>query len=224
MYVMSLLAVSDAAERLGISTRQVQHLVARGELRSLARGVVDETSVERLLAVRRGSHTRAWAESTAWAAVALLSGLDAGWLGESQRSRLRGRLRGLGAEELIERARGRASVSRYVAHRSAGERLRSELVDTASAAERLGLAATNVIDGYLAATDVKAVVLRHGLIRDDTGSVTLRATSMDLDVLRELVSASDVLAALDLAESLDVRERRAGVDATIEVAALTARR
>lgn len=213
MYVMSLLAVSDAAERLGVSTRQVQHLVARGELRSLARGVVDETSVERLLAVRRGSHTRPWAESTAWAAVALLSGRDAGWLGESQRSRLRGRLRGLGAEELVERARGRASVSRYVAHRSAGERLRSELVDTSSAAARLGLATTNMIDGYLAATNVKAVVARHGLIRDDTGSVTLRATSMDLEVVRDFVSASDVLAALDLAESLDVRERRAGIDA-----------
>lgn len=213
MYVMSMLAVSEAAERLGVSTRQVQHLVARGELRSLARGVVDETSVERLLAVRRGSHTRAWAESTAWAAVALLSGREAGWLGESQRSRLRGRLRRLGAEELVERARGRAAVSRYVAHRSAGERLRAELVDTSSAAALLGLAATNVTDGYLATTDVKAVVSRHGLIRDDTGSVTLRATSMDLDVVRDLVSAGAVLAALDLAESLDVRERRAGIDA-----------
>jgi hypothetical protein len=213
MYVMSLLAVSEAAERLGVSTRQVQHLVARGELRSLARGVVDETSVARLLAVRRGSHTRAWAESTAWAAVALLSGREAGWLGESQRSRLRGRLRGLGAEELVERARGRASVSRYVAHRSAGERLRTELVDTSSAAERLGLATTNAIEGYLATTDLKAVVSRHGLIRDDTGSVTLRATSMDFDVVRDLVSGGDVLAALDLAESLDVRERRAGTDA-----------
>ena len=213
MYVMSLLAVSEAAERLGVSTRQVQHLVARGELRSLARGVVDETSVERLLAVRRGSHTRAWAESTAWAAVALLSGREAGWLGESQRSRLKGRLRGLGAEELVERARGRASVSRYVAHRSATERLRAELVDTSSAAARLGLAATNSIDGYLETSDVEAVVARHGLMRDDTGNVTLRATSMDLDVVRDLVSASDVLAALDLAESLDVRERRAGIDA-----------
>ncbi|MDP3894984.1 hypothetical protein, partial [Nocardioides sp.] len=126
---MSLLAVSEAANRLGVSTRQVQHLVARGELLSLARGVVDETSVERLLAVRRGSHTRAWAESTAWAGVALLSGREAGWLGESQRSRLRGRLRGMGADELVDRARGRARVSRYVAHRSAGERLRAELVD-----------------------------------------------------------------------------------------------
>jgi hypothetical protein len=213
MYVMSLLAVSEAAERLGVSTRQVQHLVARGELRSLARGVVDETSVERLLAVRRGSHTRAWAESTAWAAVALLSGREAGWLGESQRSRLRRRLRGLGAEELVERARGRASVSRYVAHRSAGERLRAELVETSSTAARLGLATTNAVDGYLATTDLKAVVSRHGLVRDDTGNVTIRATSMDLDVVRHLVSAYDVLAALDLAESLDVRERQAGIDA-----------
>ena len=80
-------------------------------------------------------------------------------MGETQRSRLRGRLRGMGAEGLVGRARGRARVSRYVAHRSAGERLRSELVDTTSAAERLGLATANAIDGYLAATDVKAVVL-----------------------------------------------------------------
>jgi len=209
---MSLLAVSEAAERLGVSTRQVQHLVARGDLRSLARGVVDETSVERLLAVRRGSHTRAWAESTAWAAVALLSGREAGWLGESQRSRLRGRLRGLGAEELVERTRGRASVSRYVTHRSAVERLWTELVDTSSAAERLGLATTNAIDGYVAMTDLKSVVSRHGLIRDDTGSVTLRSISVDLDVVRDVVSVGDVLAALDLAESLDVRERRAGIE------------
>jgi hypothetical protein len=41
---------------------------------------------------------------------------------------------------------------------------------------------------------LEAVVSRHGLIRD-------------------LVRAGGVLAALDLAESLDVRERRAGIDA-----------
>ncbi len=211
--IMSMLGVSEAADRLGVSTRQIQHLVARGELRSLARGVVDETSVERLLAVRRGSHTRAWAESTAWAAVALLSGCDAGWLGESQRSRLRGRLRALDAAELVGRARRRATAIRYVAHSSAGERLRTELIDTSSTAAQLGLATTNAIDGYLAATDLEAVVARHGLIRDDTGSVALRATSMDLGVVRDLVSAANVVAALDLAESLDVRERRAGIDA-----------
>jgi len=91
--------------------------------------------------------------------------------------------------------------------------LHSELVETSAAAERLGLAATNAIEGYLATTDVEAVVARHGLIRDDAGSVTLRATAMDIDVVRDFAGGDDVLAALDLAESLDVRERRVGLDA-----------
>ncbi len=210
---MSLLAVSKAAERLGVSTRQVQNLVARGELRQVARGVLDETSVERLLAVRGGSHKRAWSEATAWGAVALLSGDDAEWMGETQRSRLKGRLRRLGAAELVERARERAAVARYRAHSSAGQYLLAELVYATDASGRLGLAATNNIDGYLAAADVAEVVSRHGLIRHDEGRVTLRATSMDLDVVRDVSKRSVVLAALDLAESLDVRERRAGLDA-----------
>lgn len=210
---MSLLAVSEAAERLGVSTRQVQHLVARGGLRQVARGVLDETSVDRLLAVRGGSHKRAWSEATAWGAVSLLSGAEAEWMGESQRSRLKGRLRRLSAAELVERARERAEVTRYRAHSRAGQYLLGELVYATDVAGRLGLAATNDIDGYLAADDLAGVVARHGLIRDDEGRVTLRATSMDLDAVRDLGKRSVVLAALDLAESLDVRERRAGLDA-----------
>lgn len=210
---MSLLAVSEAAERLGVSTRQVQHLVALGELRQVARGIVDETSVDRLVAVRGGSHKRAWSEATAWGAVALLSGAEAAWMGESQRSRLKGRLRTFSAAELVERARERADVTRYAAHTSTGERLLRELVYAADVAGQLGLAATNTVDGYLAHSAVDGVVARHGLIRDDDGWVTLRATSMDLDEGRGMSARGVVLAALDLAESLDARERRAGLDA-----------
>lgn len=210
---MGLLAVSEAAERLGVSTRQVQHLVARGDLRQVARGVLDEISVERLVALRGGSHKRAWAGATAWGAVALLCGAEAVWMGESQRSRLKGRLRALSAAELVERARERADVTRYAAHTSTGERLLRELVYAKDVASGLGLAETNSIDGYLAVSDVEGVVSRHGLIPDDTGRVTLRATSMDLDVVRDMSKRGVVLAALDQAESLDVRERRAGLDA-----------
>ncbi|WP_248581268.1 hypothetical protein [Nocardioides sp. InS609-2] len=210
---MSLLAISEAADRLGVSTRQVQHLVARGELRQVARGVLDETSVERLAAVRGGSHKRAWSEATAWGAVAILSGADAEWMGESQRSRLKGRLRAMSAAVLVERARERADVTRYAAHSSTGQYLEAELVYAADVAGRLGLAQANNIDGYLAVGDVLGLVSRHGLIRDDEGRVTLRATAMDLDVVRDLSQRSVVLGALDLAESLDVRERRAGIDA-----------
>lgn len=87
------------------------------------------------------------------------------------------------------------------------------MVDTSAAAEALGLTATAAVDGYVAAGDLDALVARHGLIRDDAGPFTLRATGMAIDVVADLARTGPVVAALDLAESLDVRERRAGVDA-----------
>lgn len=203
--------MSTVAERLGVSTRQVQHLVAKGDLRQVARGVIDESSVDRFLAVRGDSRRRAWSEATAWGAVALLAGAEAEWLGSRQRTRLKARLRDLSGIDLVERARGRAAVARYRAHSSAGRYLRTELVHPVNAAGQLGLAETSDIDGYLGTADVDGIVMRHGLIRDDEGRVTLRATTMDLDVVRDLAGRGEVLAALDLAESLDVRERRAGL-------------
>ena len=210
---MELVTVGDAAARLGVSTRQVQHLVAAGALRSLARGVIDATSVERYLASRGGHRWRAWSGPTSWGAVALLSGRDAGWVGTSQRSRLRGQLRAMAAEELVGRARGRAVASRYIGHSSTAGRLREQVVDTSRAGEALGLTATAAVDGYVAAGELDAIVARHGLVRDEAGPFTLRVTGMPLDVVAELAGAGPVLAALDLAESLDVRERRAGLDA-----------
>ena len=93
-----------------------------------------------------------------------------------------------------------------------GPRLLGELVHASDAAGRLGLAGTTNIDGYVAADDVTDLVSRHGMVRDDEGRVAVRATTLDLDVVRDLAERSVVLAALDLAESLDVRERRAGQD------------
>lgn len=208
---MRLVGVAEAAARLGMTTRGVQHLVALGELRALARGVIDETSVDHYLAVRSRSRRRAWSEPTAWAAVALLSGRDASWLGGSQRSRLRARLSMLSPKELIGRARQRAAVATYAGHASTAMRLRSDLIDTQAAAEALGLAGTTTVDGYVAIADSHLLVARHGLIRDDAGRFTLRATGMDLSVVTELARSSMVLAALDLSESLDIRERSTGL-------------
>jgi hypothetical protein len=210
---MGLVVVSEAAGQLGITTRQVQHLVARGELRALARGVIDDTSVDRYLATRRASRRRAWSEETAWGAVALLSARDAVWMGTSQRSRLKARLRMLGADALVGRARARATVTRYTGHATTAIRLAKELVVTTRTAEALGLAATAAVDGYTTTGEIDSLVARHGLARDDNGMLTLRATAMDLAVVAELANADTVLGALDLAESLDVRERRVGINA-----------
>ncbi|GHH74636.1 hypothetical protein [Promicromonospora soli] len=211
---MSLLAVGEAAERLGISTRQVQHLVARGELRQLARGVLDEASVDRFLAVRgTTARTQAWSEPTAWGAIAILSGQVPQWMGGSQRSRLKARLRNLSSAGLIERARNRAEAARYAGHPAAVERVQAEIVDTSRAAVTLGLATTTAVDGYVAHAALDGILVRHGLMHDDAGRFTLRATSMDLAVVRGLAEEGVVLAALDLAGSLDPRERAVGTSA-----------
>lgn len=208
---MSVLEVGEAARILGVSPRQVQHLVAAGSITPIARGVVDAQSVDLLVARRGVSHRRPWAPETAWAAVSVLSGGDAGWLGGPQRSRLRSRLYDFDAERLVERSRARAVVTRYRAHPSAKKRLRKRIVTTDSADELLGLADSSKVDGYVAASELGDVVQEFGLLRDDSGEVTLRATTMPLNVVADLAASSTTLAALDLAESLDIREQTAGL-------------
>lgn len=213
---MEFVEVREAAARIGVTTRQVQHLASSGDLRLVARGLVDRNSLDRHLATRQGSRRRAWSQNTAWAAVALLSGQAADWIGESQRSRLRGRLRHLTAAELVSRARERADVHRYQGHTKAADRLRRDLIDTGGSTVALGLAGTYGVDGYVAAADLDRIIARHALVEAEDGQYTLRATGMPLDVVRGLVSNGQVLGALDLAESQDIRESRAGLDALDE--------
>jgi hypothetical protein len=74
----------------------------------------------------------------------------------------------------------------------------------------LGLAARAVVDGYVAREGLDGILAQHGLIRDDSGRFMLRATSMDLAVVHDLAENGVMLAALDLAGSLDLRERAMG--------------
>ncbi|GAA4847145.1 hypothetical protein GCM10023221_27330 [Luteimicrobium xylanilyticum] len=212
LFVMSLLTTHGAARRLEVSTRQIQHLVAQGKLASPARGVIDTDSVDRFLATHGTERQRVWSEATAWGAVAILSGRPASWLGESQRSRLKGRLRGLAATEMVPRARDRADVMRYAGHSAALARLRDAIVDTSRAADRLGLAGTNNVDGYVSTEQRAQLVTKFALTPDITGRITLRCTTFPITTVRDLADTGVALAALDLAESLDVRERRAGLD------------
>ncbi len=70
-----------------------------------------------------------------------------------------------------------------------------------------------MVDGYVTSSAVDSLADRHVLSTDGAGDldVVLRGTSFDLDVVRRIAEADEVLAALDLATSLDVRERSAGV-------------
>ena len=204
--------VEEAAGLLDVSTRRVEQLAASGELTRAAHGLIDLASVHQYLATRQGSAAaRAWSEQTAWAAVALLSGIEVDWLGVVQKSRLRGILRDIDSVGFARRTRNRARVQRYDGHESAGVRLRDDLVVTDSAA--LGLVAVGGqggADGYVAATDVDRLVATYALRNDPSGGYVLRVTGFDLDTIARMAEASDSLAGLDAAASLDPRERSEG--------------
>src|SRR5687767_10555898 len=89
---MTLLTTQQAADRIGVSVRHLQRLVSGGDLVAIGPDRIDADSVASWMAQRQGSRVRAWEEPTAWAAVALLEGRQAPWLGQAQRSRLRAAL------------------------------------------------------------------------------------------------------------------------------------
>jgi hypothetical protein len=203
------IGVSEAARLLGVSERRVQQMATSGDLTLAARGLVDRTSLDHHLATRQGRRTRAWSSETSWAAVALLCGVEVGWLGTVQKSRLRASLRATDAQALVSRVRNRARIHRYAGHDSTAARLRNEIVVVHLASE-LGIAGDEgQVDGYVATDTLSDLVMRHALVEDSQGQYALRATDFDLNDIAAIAQAGEipVLAALDSAESLDPRER-----------------
>ncbi|MGY2001720.1 helix-turn-helix domain-containing protein [Blastococcus sp. SYSU DS1024] len=206
------MTTEQAADRLGVSVRHVQRLVSGGELLAIGTDRVDADSVAQWMAQRQGSRLRAWEEPTAWAAVALLEGSPAAWIGQAQRSRLKSALGGAAVDELAARTRNRARVHRYRAHPRALDRLAREVVPSGAAGGIGGLsAAPDRCDGYVEESAGERLIQRFRLVADPSGSVTLRATRMPIDVVQALANGRrQVLAALDLAGSTDPRERSTG--------------
>jgi hypothetical protein len=215
---MEIVTVADAAERLRLSVRQVQRLVRAGNLIAIGPDRLDWESVLRHEVARRGHHRRAWEEATAWAAVALLERVEVEvpWLGQAQRSRLKGELRRTTAEELVARTRNRATVHRLTGHRAVVGRLAREVIGSGSAngVGDLTDAPRDQVDGYVSVIRYHQLVARYRLHEAaEEGNVTLRATGFDLDTVARIAEQGEVLAGLDLGASLNAREREAGMRA-----------
>src|SRR3712207_4033972 len=147
---MPLLTSEQAADRIGVSIRHVQRLIAGGDLVAIGPDRVDADSVAQWMALRQGSRVRAWEQPTAWAAVALLEGQRAAWLGQAQRSRLRAILSAATSTELAARTRNRAEVHRFHGHPRALGHLAREVIPSGSTRGIGGLsAATDRLDGYV---------------------------------------------------------------------------
>lgn len=215
--------MADAAAALGVSTRQVERLAQAGDV-AVARRVgrvllLDASSVHRCaqMSRRRG---RPWSEQSAWAALALLSGLRVDWISSAHRERLLMRLRNSAPETVAYLARRR--VSRVLRMRGWGLEMTgpgslliaggvSALDTNPQMAVRFGLTAGHHsgADGYVLEAHVEALVDAYGLIPDLNGEVTLRVVSEPHPPLNRGVIPIAVVAT-DLIDSLNTRERGAG--------------
>jgi hypothetical protein len=215
------MTTADAARVLGVSVRQVRNLVESRELAEVGRVgsilLLDSSAVLRLK--ERGSQRgRPWAEETAWAVVEMLDCGHTVRLNAAQRSRLRARLREMDVEEFVRLARRRSQVSRYRASASFLPRLRKHVALTGAAAvaadrsvaDAFGLATgdRSTVDGYVDRRLIRDYEDEFFLTPDRHGNVVLRGIASNTASGR-IASASAI--ALDLAESLDTRERSAGL-------------
>lgn len=215
--VEDAMSVREAAQLLGVTEKQVQHLGRRGEVRYVARGLLDGASVRAIQAARQGRHTRGWSGRTAWAAISLLSGHKADWLGQGQVSRLRSRMRTIGSDDLVASTRNRAVLGRFDGHQSAIGRISgdSRTVERRGLSGLVGQNQLAQSDWYIDARDEDHLVRTYGLHPSARGNFILRAVeTADIPhragVTLQLVSSlmmDDVLTALDSAISDDPRER-----------------
>lgn len=212
---MDVLTIADASKRLRISTRQAQRLANAGTLTRVAGNLVTSQSVVREAALRHGSPLeRAWADHTAWAAIALLSGRDdkARSIGQAQRSRLRARLTREDAATIVALARNRATIRYLEGHRSVLQALRERAVmtDTGGQIGELTARRDVRVNGYFTQANADRLCGEYSLrTAVDHANIVMRVT--DYAGVHDLTAHSDVLAAFDLAESGDPRERATGL-------------
>lgn len=215
-----MLTVGQAAERLGVGPEQVRRLIRAGKLAARTVGrtlVLDEDAVDgrARLPITAG---RSLAPRTAWAALWQLSGEDVDWLAPADRSRLVARLRGYDAERLVAASRDRAE--RYELRVLPAYRQRALAADgvvpsglTAAAAVGADIVAAESADVvYCTAGTLAALRRELGLSERGQANLVVRVPRYDRLSLAGRAHMPAAVVAVDLAESAEVRTRRAGLD------------
>lgn len=215
---MTEMTTAEAARCLRVSQRQVERLIGRGEVKARRTAgdawVVDALTVN-ALGRSRPMRGRPWSPEVAWGSLWMLSDLEASWVDQRTRSRLSSRLAAMDAPGLLHACRRRADVARYRVSESFLDVLRETLVlSGVSAAERYGLAEdTTRAEGYCDAEASAELRAKFRLVDDERGNVTLRVTRFPDVVNAGLRRMPAGVVAVDLAESYEARERKAGLRA-----------
>jgi len=207
-----------AAERLGVSQRQVQRMIAAGDLPAQRTAgdawLVDALAVN-ALGRTRPSRGRPWTPETAWAALWQLSGLDVAWLAPRTASRLAQRLKQMSPDALVHACRRRATTHRYRVSESFAAEFRTAVVlsgTSATTAATFGIEPDSTsLDGYCDSEALTRMVHDFDLVEDARGNATLRAAALRSLPLHGRKTMPVAVVAADLAESLEARERSAGL-------------
>src|SRR5450756_2876489 len=187
---MTAMTTATAAERLGVSQRQVQRLIASGELpaaRTAGDAWVVDAAALNALTRTRPERGRPWSPAVAWAALWQLSGLQHDWLDRRSASRLSQRLAELPVDGLLHACRRRAILHRYRVSESFLPMLEDLLVRTgtsAMSADTFGMGPDRShFDGYCADDALDDLVRRFHLNDDPRGNATIRVTNLLLSLI-----------------------------------------
>lgn len=215
---MTQVTTAVAAERLGVSQRQVQRLIEAGELPATRTAgdawVVDALAVN-AMARTRPARGRPWSPATAWAALWRVSGLEVDWLDRRTTRRLDDRLESIDVEELVHATRRRAVIRRFRASESFLGDIDALVVRTGARAmepSRFGMERhLGRVDGYCTSEVATRLARDFRLVEDPRGNTILRVAAVSSAILEDRDAMPVAVIAADLAESLEVRERSAGL-------------
>ncbi|BDR55195.1 hypothetical protein KIMH_13060 [Bombiscardovia apis] len=163
---------------------------------------------------------RPYSPRIAMATLYLLSGQSAPWINRQEQYRLHKRLETVDAPTLVWQTRRRAQLHEYWVRDAFLEQVASELRISAASgelAENFELVPTSVIEGYASVEQAKLLVER---LRMKEGASPAKVRLRTAAYWPEGEGPMPVaVRAVDLAESLNPRERRAGEQRLVDLLA-----
>ena len=237
----TLLTREEAAARLSVSTQRISALCSNHLLTTYTFGsrkiLISLDSVNRYKQQNYKSG-RAYAPSLAFAALFMLSGCEVSWINRQQKYRIEAYLRSITPQELVNRSKNRAKTIEYWCRKSRLAELSNHLIlsaATGNMSSQFQLIKTDKIEGYVSSNNLVDLINKFHLKKSEDGAdssiinVRLRVIedSDVFDFIRQNVSSRITeetratstksfmpiaVCAADLAESLDVRERQAGLN------------
>jgi excisionase family DNA binding protein len=209
---MAELSARQAADRLGVSTREVNRLIHNGSLRATKLGdktsawLIDAGSLNEYGRIKQG-RGRSWNAATAWALLDELSGIEQ-TLHPVTRFRISQRISTSNPDEIARKAAARVKTRRFAAD-DRGATASDLTLTGESAADRINVDLVGpgrTVEGYVPDGDVEEFIRSHLLVEDPRGDVVIYDTSRSVG--HELPVA---VVAADLARSTNTRARAAGV-------------